>query len=120
MLESSWRSKLVDAFRKNQPRGFIWVNDVRYKAGFPDIYIVLNCICRHYELKVCPGREYTNQMTVLQEAVCRRMAAAGVHVSCISLIPQMHSVVVKNFNEKKTYTTSQELLVKSWSEGHLI
>jgi len=52
MKEVQWRSKLIQLFRKANPDSFIWAMDAKFKAGFPDLYLVHNGKSFHYELKV--------------------------------------------------------------------
>lgn len=121
MKENEWRSKLVKAFTQNfKDQGFIWVNDVRYKAGWPDIYIVANGVSRHYELKLCRGPMFLDQMSALQKAVCKRLAKAGAHVSCLTYIPDRSLVQVTNFNSNHTYAIHQSLFMFRWISGWLL
>jgi len=99
MIESDWRNKLVKAFNQAYGiNGYIWANDVRYRAGFPDLEVMLDMKVAHYELKLCKHPEYRDQMTQLQVAVCKRIAGAGVHVSCLTYLSEKNAVHIRNFN----------------------
>lgn len=54
MKETEWRSKLVQEFKRSNPHSFIWAMDAKFKAGFPDLYLIDRDtgIGRHIELKV--------------------------------------------------------------------
>lgn len=54
MKESDWRAKLVSLYKQTRPEGFIWAMDAKFKAGFPDLYVIdrENGLGRHFELKV--------------------------------------------------------------------
>jgi len=60
MKESQWRTKLVNDFKKYQIRdSFIWAMDAKFKAGFPDLLVIIMGKTIHYELKVI--RAHTNK-----------------------------------------------------------
>ena len=118
MKENEWRSKLVKAFTQNfKDQGFIWVNDVRYKAGWPDIYVVLNGFSSHYELKLCRGSILIDQMSPLQRAVCRRLAKAGAHVSCLTYLPETELVHVECISQQTEYVLSLAKFNERWIAG---
>lgn len=56
--ETSWRTKLIREFKKAHPDGFIWAMDAKFKAGFPDLLVILNGKSFYFELKVI--HHYTN------------------------------------------------------------
>lgn len=59
MKEVQWRSKLVSSFKLNRPNDFIWAMDAKFKAGFPDLYVIGGSACSyHYELKVTKKIHY--------------------------------------------------------------
>jgi hypothetical protein len=100
MIESDWRNKLVHQFNKTQPLGMIWINDVRYKAGWPDVYTVVHGVSSHYELKLW---KHTTRptiedcMTDLQIAVCKRLARAGARTFTLINCTLFNSILVYDF-----------------------
>ena len=62
MKETEWRSKLVRQFKEHKPESFIWAMDAKFKAGFPDLYLIDRETSqgRHIELKVFSDTEGTS------------------------------------------------------------
>lgn len=59
MKEVQWRSKLVSKFRLKRPSDFIWAMDAKFKAGFPDLYVIIRFASSyHYELKMTKKPHY--------------------------------------------------------------
>jgi hypothetical protein len=54
MKESQWRAKLVKDFKQHfdETEGFIWAMDAKFKAGFPDLLLIIIGQTIHYELKI--------------------------------------------------------------------
>lgn len=85
MKETQWRSKLVATYKRTQPSSFIWAMDAKFKAGFPDLYIIDQEGGRgkHFELKVCTQTNgismarLRNYFDPIQISVMRSIQKAG-------------------------------------------
>ena len=112
MKESDWRSQLIKQFREKK-LGFIWANDVRYKAGYPDLYTIRKGVSIHYELKYHRGEfsELTildKTMTKLQQAVCKSIAGARGNVYTLVLLENKSVYAYNWFNLRgQLYTPEQ-------------
>lgn len=85
MKESQWRSKLIALRRKTNPNDFIWAMDAKFKAGFPDLYILNNGIPIHIELKI--GKFYTANwgLAPIQLKTLRDLRKAKAQSFCLNL-----------------------------------
>lgn len=119
MKEADWRSKLVKQFNMACPTGIIWINDVRFKAGWPDVYTVIGSISSHYELKLLktkttqPGIEEC--MTKLQIAVCKRLAKAGARTFTLMNCPLMNSIFIHDFTTGRCKQVGAKEFEHEWS-----
>lgn len=55
--ESKWRSNLIKRFKANNPKGFIWAHDPKFRHGFPDLELIVDGTVTHIELKVLPNAD---------------------------------------------------------------
>ncbi len=121
MRESDWRSKLVKSFgsKVHEPK-IVWVNDVRYKAGWPDLYTVMHGISTHYELKLSKNfslPRIEDHMTKLQIAVCKKLSMAEARVFTLINCPVINLVVVYNFRTQLYTEMISHDFDDAWSRG---
>lgn len=128
MKESEWRSKLVKTFNsrcaENIYNSMVWVNDVRYKAGWPDLYTVVHGKSTHYELKLIKRRVLQTRieecMSKLQIAVCNRLTKAGAQVYTLINCPLDNIVVVYNFKTDVYRVKTSHDFDEAWTRGMTI
>lgn len=85
MKESQWRTKLIAMRRKTNPNDFIWAMDAKFKAGFPDLYLLSNGVPYHLELKINRFLEPNYGLAPLQEQILRQLVRAGAACFCLNL-----------------------------------
>lgn len=74
MKESQWRSKLIRLRKQSNPADFIWAMDAKFKAGFPDLYLLVKGIPVHIELKIADEPTKIQEFTLMQLADARALA----------------------------------------------
>ena len=129
MKESAWRSKLVKLFNITHSEGFIWAMDAKFKAGFPDLYVLINgtmgghSLPFHYELKVVDNfREASldvmDYLEPVQISVCKSIAKAGGKSRALVLSLQKKDVYLYDFSTHSTMLFSNDLFTTFWVGRH--
>lgn len=85
MKESQWRSKLMRMRKTTNPTNFIWIMDAKFKAGFPDIYLLIDGTPVHIELKIAHFYNGYNGLDPIQLQTLKMLAAAGAVAFCFNL-----------------------------------
>lgn len=83
MKETQWRSKLVSQFKLFNANDFIWAMDAKFKAGFPDLYLIVRGKSIHYELKMTNkvhfgSKDLEKLFDPIQISVMRSIGKAGI------------------------------------------
>lgn len=79
MKETHWRSKLIKLFKETHPNEFIWAMDAKFKAGFPDLLVIVDGRTIHYELKAVSFCSFDNLgfFKPIQLSIIRAINRAG-------------------------------------------
>jgi len=126
MKETEWRSKLVRLFKLYHPNDFIWAMDAKFKAGFPDLYIIFNKNPYHIELKVVdkfPINKSTEDLlqlfAPLQLSVMRSINKAGTKANGLVLDKSCGDVWLYYMNSSYWSQMIPEKFKSAWCEGWL-
>lgn len=126
MKESQWRSQLIEMIRSKHkdPSDFIWAMDAKFKAGFPDLYLVLSGvdIPKHYELKVsktAPKDDYDviNFFKKIQVSIMKSICKAGGHARGLILTENSAEVWMVDFYRDKLHVFGREAFNNWWSRS---
>lgn len=104
MKESVWRSKLIQMRRKTNPADFIWSMDAKFKAGFPDIYLLTAGRPFHIELKIGHFYELENGLAKIQELTLTNLFCAGADAFCFNLQEDTNCIGVTTIRKYDRYS----------------
>lgn len=121
MKETEWRSKLVRQFKEAKPGSFIWTMDAKFKAGFPDLYIVDLGVCKHIELKVFSSTSGTSLASLrkffdpIQISVMRSINKAGGYAIGMALNKATNNVYLFDPTNDLMFILSPERFKAWWT-----
>lgn len=112
MIESDFRANIIKWLYKRYPLAFIWVNEARFKSGFPDLTVIHTGV-GFLELKICHDAKIVKSRFVklfrpLQVATMKKMIAAGANVRGIVYYPKRKEVVMVEFDRGRWGVSSVE------------
>jgi hypothetical protein len=104
MLESSFRTNVIKWIKAKDPAAFVWVNEAKFKAGFPDLTIIRSRLISFAELKVCddqyivPAR-FMALFRPRQIFTIKEMIKAGAQVRGLVYYQHLKEVVTVEFKD---------------------
>lgn len=112
MIESDFRTNLVKWIYKKYPLAFIWVNEAKFKAGFPDLTVIHGGV-GFLELKICKDKKivkarFLELFRPLQVATMKKMVHAGANVRGIVYYPKRKEIVTVEWDRGRWGVSSVE------------
>ena len=124
MKESDWRYKLVTLYRKQHPDNFIWAMDAKFKAGFPDLYIIEAGLGKHFELKVFSSVSgisigtLKNFFKPIQISIMKSINSGGGHAIGLALNKSTSNVYLFHPVHDICHIMTPERFKRWWLETH--